>query len=72
MVVIALIASQLQAQVEPNAGTWKTWFITSGKDHRLPAPASYKNEIAEILTKQKSVDAAAMQQLNYWNAGTPG
>src|SRR5688572_4732553 len=72
MVVIALITSQLQAQVEPAAGTWKTWFITSGKDHRLPVPASYKNEIAEVLAKQKNMDAAAMQQVIYWNAGSPG
>src|SRR5687768_6183247 len=72
MVVIALITSQLQAQVEPAAGTWKTWFITSGKDHRLPVPASYKNEIAEVLAKQKNMDAAAMQQIIYWNAGSPG
>jgi hypothetical protein len=62
----------LQAQVEPTAGNWKTWFINSGKDFRLPAPASYKNEIATVIEKQKAVDAATMQQVIFWNAGAPG
>jgi hypothetical protein len=25
-------------QIEPRAGTWKTWVISSGKDFRVPAP----------------------------------
>lgn len=24
--------------IEPDAGTWKTWVITSGKDFRVPPP----------------------------------
>ncbi|HJS54984.1 MAG TPA: phosphatase PAP2 family protein [Chitinophagaceae bacterium] len=72
LLAAVLIMTHLQAQVEPAAGTWKTWFITSGKDYRLPAPASYKNEIAEILSKQQDLDAAAKQQIIYWNAGAPG
>jgi len=72
VVVVFLIVVQLQAQVEPGAGTWKTWFITSGKDYRLPAPSSYKNEIAGVLDKQKNLDATTKQQINFWNAGSPG
>jgi membrane-associated phospholipid phosphatase len=63
---------QLPAQVEPNAGKWKTWFIESGKAYRLPAPPSYKNEIDEVITQQKKLDAAGMQQIIYWNTGAPG
>ena len=63
---------QLQAQVEPEAGNWKTWFITSGKDYRLPAPSSYKNEIHEVLERQKNLDAKTKQQIIFWNAGSPG
>jgi len=63
---------QLQAQVEPEAGNWKTWFITSGKDYRLPAPSSYKNEIPEVLARQKNLDAKTKQQIIFWNAGSPG
>ena len=69
---VLLFAVQLQAQVEPGAGSWKTWFISSGKDYRLPAPSSYKNEIAEVLARQKNLDAATKQQIIFWNAGAPG
>ena len=71
-IAVFLIVVQLQAQVEPDAGTWKTWFITSGKNYRLPAPSSYKNEIAEVLEKQKKLDAGTMQLIIFWNAGAPG
>jgi len=64
--------AQLNAQTEPNAGKWKTWFISSGKDFRLPAPTSYKAEIAEVLSAQQNLDAAGQQQILYWNAGAPG
>ena len=69
---IILLAAQLQAQMEPAAGNWKTWFITSGKAYRLPAPASYKNEIAQVLSAQQNLDEAGMQQILYWNTGAPG
>jgi hypothetical protein len=46
---ILFITIHLQAQVEPNAGNWKTWFIKSARDYRLPAPPSYKNEIEDIV-----------------------
>jgi membrane-associated phospholipid phosphatase len=72
IVGVFLMVVQLQAQVEPTAGTWKTWFITSGKDYRLPAPSSYKSEIAEVLTRQKNSDAETKQQIVFWNAGSPG
>lgn len=72
IIVVFLIAAQLQAQVEPGAGNWKTWFISSGKDYRLPAPSSYKNEIAEVLARQKNLDAKTKQQIIFWNAGAPG
>jgi len=72
IIAVFLIAVRLQAQVEPDAGTWKTWFIPSGKDYRLPAPSSYKNEIAEVLAKQKNLNAVTKQQIIFWNAGAPG
>ena len=72
ILVAFLIVAQLEAQVEPGAGTWKTWFISSAKDYRLPAPASYKNEIAGVLDKQKKLDAKTKQQIIFWNAGAPG
>ena len=50
---LALISSlaafgQTANQIEPNAGTWKTWIISSGKDYRVPPPpgdAATKEEL---------------------------
>src|SRR6186997_2157081 len=70
--IVLLMVVQLQAQVEPEAGNWKTWFITSGKDYRLSAPSSYKNEIPEVLARQRNLDTKTNQQIIFWNAGSPG
>jgi membrane-associated phospholipid phosphatase len=72
LAVLLLWTAQLDAQVEPAAVNWKTWFISSGKDYRLPAPSSYKEEIAQVLSQQKDLDTAGIQQIMYWNAGAPG
>lgn len=72
LMAILYMAAHLHAQLEPAAGNWKTWFITSGKDYRLPAPPSYKEEIAQVLSRQKDLDSAGRQQILYWNAGAPG
>ncbi len=67
-----LIAFHSQAQQETGAGSWKTWFISSGKEHRLPAPASYKDEITKVIAIQKNIDSSGWQQIRFWNAGSPG
>jgi membrane-associated phospholipid phosphatase len=72
LMAFVLLAVQLQAQLEPSAGNWKTWFITSGREYRLPRPASYKEELAQVLEQQKNLDAAGRQQILFWNAGAPG
>lgn len=72
LLFLLFTAVHLQAQVEPNAGNWKTWFITSGKAYRLPAPPSHKNEIAEVLARQQGLDSTGRQQILYWSAGAPG
>ncbi|MBC7851740.1 MAG: phosphatase PAP2 family protein [Chitinophagaceae bacterium] len=60
------------AQIEPNAGKWKTWLIESGSTYRLSAPGSFKNEIADVLKTQKLLDSNGKQLILYWNAGNPG
>jgi membrane-associated phospholipid phosphatase len=67
-----LTGALLNAQTEPNAGNWKTFFIESGKSHRLPKPPAYRNEIAIILDAQEKMDSATLQQIQFWNAGSPG
>jgi membrane-associated phospholipid phosphatase len=72
LVTALFISAFAKAQTEPNAGNWKTWFISSGKEYRLPAPGDHKKEIAAVLAAQKELDAAGQQQIEYWNAGAPG
>jgi membrane-associated phospholipid phosphatase len=72
LVATLFMAAHLQAQLEPAAGNWKTWFITSGKAYRLPPPSSYQAEIAQVLSRQQALDSAGRQQILYWNAGAPG
>lgn len=62
----------LQAQTEPAAGQWKTWFIKPIQNYRLPSPASHKKEIAQVIERQEDLDSAGLQQIMYWNAGSPG
>jgi membrane-associated phospholipid phosphatase len=71
-VVMVLITLHASAQVEPGAGHWKTWFTPAGKTYRLPPPPSYKDEIAQVLLAQRSLDSTGMQRIIHWNAGAPG
>ena len=68
---LLLAVVKIQAQVEPDAGNWKTWFIASAKEYRLPPPSSYKKETAQVLYAQQNLDSAGQQQVLYWNAGAP-
>ena len=70
-VCLLSVATNINAQIEPNAGNWKTWFISSAKDYRLKAPSTYKNEIAQVISCQKSLDEKTMLQITFWNAGDP-
>lgn len=72
LIPIQVLVLHLAAQVEPKAGNWKTWFISSGKHYRLSAPSSYKNEIVQVLAKQQELDATTKQDIMFWNAGAPG
>ena len=63
---------QCFAQTEPGAGRWKTWFISSIKDHRLPPPPSDKDEISKVISAQQALNPQDIQQIEYWNAGAPG
>jgi membrane-associated phospholipid phosphatase len=71
LLVLLSVFLQSQAQVLQPAGSWPTWFISSGKEYRLPMPAPLKGEAAVILAKQKQLDEAQKQQIDYWGAGAP-
>ena len=75
MIMAALSASALCAQVEPSAGTWKTWVVPAVNQIRLVAPPSAATSAVEIQTiKSLMAEATAdtRAQVAYWDAGPPG
>src|SRR5262249_30804791 len=65
---------QPEQQVEPNAGRWKTWLLEDVRQVRPPGPPSRPISDQEIgVLKQLSLhrDAAALDLINFWDAGSP-
>ena len=61
-------------RIEPSAGAWKTWVITSGAQQSLPAPPGAKEtkkEIDELLSLQTERSQAALETVRYWDSGSP-
>lgn len=62
------------ASVEPLAGRWHTWLLSSGDQFRLPAPPDKTSTQAEIKTLKALVaerNGKALGQIAFWNTGAP-
>ncbi len=62
-------------QVEPAAGRWKTWVLTSGSQLRLQPPpdqAATVAELQELRALAQGRDAAARDRIGFWDSGAPG
>ena len=79
-VVIKLIAGMSPAQaqradaVEPQAGSWKTWVIVSGRQLRVPPPhdrAATEKGLSELSQMAAGRDRAALDRVSYWDTGAP-
>ena len=74
--VAVLFSSQiLCAQIEPAAGTWRTWVVPSVSQIRLPAPpgaAASATEIQTIKALMAEANDTTRAQVAYWDAGPPG
>src|SRR3954452_5143820 len=60
--------------IEPKAGTWKTWVLKSGDQFRLAAPPDKAASTAEISQLKEMVgkrNAAALDQIAFWDTGSP-
>jgi membrane-associated phospholipid phosphatase len=61
--------------IEPGAGAWKTWVISSGKEFRAPAPpdaAATKAELAWIREAGlTTTNTNVLNSVTYWSAGAP-
>ncbi len=71
----AAFAQSLSQPVEPKAGSWKTWVISSGKDFRVPPPppdaAATLEELAWLKSFSQDKDPRIDEQVRFWNAGPP-
>jgi membrane-associated phospholipid phosphatase len=77
-VVVLLSATSAVAQsdlIEPNAGAWKPWVISSGKDFRVPPPpdeSATKAELAQVRDLLAQNDSKVADKITFWDAGSPG
>ena len=60
--------------IEPQAGAWHTWVLSSGNQFRPAPPAGAAETQAELeqlraLVNQR--DAAALDQISFWDTGAP-
>ncbi len=68
------VHAQSNGPIEPNAGNWKPWIISSGKDFRVPPPpgaAETRHELKALAELVTHNDAAIQQQIEFWDAGAP-
>jgi PAP2 superfamily len=62
-------------QIEPHAGRWKTWVLSSGSQFRLPPPPhgmAQRVEVGDLITRANRRDTAALNAISFWDAGPPG
>jgi hypothetical protein len=61
-------------QIEPKAGSWKTWVIPSGREFRAAPPpndAATAAEIGELKSLANKRDAAATDLIAYGMSARP-
>lgn len=71
---VPLIAATPGGQIEPDASQWQTWVLEAGNELRPAAPpnqAATKKELAELQALVAQRDAKALEQIAYWDAGSP-
>jgi hypothetical protein len=61
--------------IEPDAGSWQTWILSSGDQLRPAAPpddAATEAEMVELRELAAERDTAILDRISYWDAGSPG
>src|SRR5437764_1253600 len=74
-VILMFTLPAVGQQIEPKAGSWRTWAISSGKDFRVPPPpdaASTKGELDWLRGFVAEKDPRIADQVAFWDAGSPG
>src|SRR5215475_7559699 len=63
-----------EPQIEPNAGEWKTWLLDDVREVGPPGPTARsisEQEIGALKQLSSRRNAAALDLINYWDAGSP-
>jgi membrane-associated phospholipid phosphatase len=75
---VALSGNYLNGQtptqmVEPGAGSWRTWIISSGRDLQVTPPdrAGMAGELTWLREFMRSANDQALAQMDYWDIGAP-
>jgi membrane-associated phospholipid phosphatase len=74
MLVACTLPLASQAQVEPQAGKWKTWVIASGGEFGVPPPpgaAATQNELEWLRDFSAQTDRRVPAIIRFWDAGPP-
>lgn len=72
--VDVVAARPVGMQVEPNAGSWRTWVLESGSQLRPATPPGRQDTAGEVeilkdLAEQRN--DVVMRKIAYWNTGAP-
>jgi len=60
--------------IDPQAGTWRTWVLTSGSQFRPGPPpdeATTHAELEQLQAVADQHDTAAIDQIEFWDTGAP-
>jgi len=74
LVITPLLRAEKSHQIEPDAGKWKTWVISSAKDYRVSPPPGSAETRAELRTLTELIrrnNEEVDQQIAFWDAGAP-
>jgi hypothetical protein len=72
--VLTASAQAATDPIEPGAGGWRPWVLTSGKELRLSPPPDAQataTELQELRTLAGQRDAAALERMQYWDFWSP-
>ena len=74
MLLAGCTAAPVAQPVEPAAGSWETWVVSDVAEVRPAAPpdaTATQAELKEVQALAAARDDAALQQIAYWDAGSP-
>jgi membrane-associated phospholipid phosphatase len=61
--------------VEPDAGTWKTWVLSSGAEVPVPPPPrgdAAKRDLAAVIKAAAARTDEMLDNISFWDTGSPG